>query len=434
MAVHRLSESRTDRRTDRCTDCCTDYCNGAALPQRLPGREGEAGLALVLGVMFTIIAVGLVVSGTLSLRAHRVKTETNFRLYGQAQQFARAGLIEVLGWFRKQTAQPVLALNPVLDMGATPPIIDTQEPDIGITREFQISGTVWGRYEVWKRWDADPIPARLAWRQRVQCEDVSLMRGSAGSGNVWLVRSVAYVFQRTDTTRAYNVAPNRVLGSAILETELRRLTLVPPGAAAVCVGGSPAASGVYDRVNIQGAGAGAVYHRRVTGETFNVTGAAVTQGGVSSNSSSTVYDDSVTAVFGVSEDELRGLADDRITNQVDFPRPVPRQTLLFVEVPTLDFTMARRLEGNAIVYVRGNVNFQTGNQSYFTGFLFVNGNLTMRETAEFNGTIVCTGTVDIRGSADWINITYDDEALNTLRTEIGQYRLSGAIRSLQGED
>src|SRR5690606_11587922 len=123
-----------------------------------------------------------------------------------------------------------------------------------------------------------------------------------------------------------------------------------------------------------------------------------------------------------------------ITNQADFPRPVPRQTLLFVDVPTLEFNMTRRLEGNAIVYVRGNVDFQTGSQSYFTGFLYVNGNLRMRETVEFNGTIVCTGTVDIRGVADWINITYDDESLNTLRTEIGQYRLSGAIRSLLGEE
>lgn len=408
-------------------------CRNAGTPLRPDGRDAEAGLALVLGVMFTIIAMGLVVSGTLSLRAHRVKTETNFRLYGQAQQFARAGLIEVLGWFRKQTAQPVLALNPVLDMAATPPVIDTQEPLIGITREFQISGTVWGRYEVWKKWDADPVPARRAWRQRVQCEDVSTARGSAGAGNVWLVRSVAYVFSRTDAAKAYNVAPNRVLGSAILETELRRLTLSPPGAAAVCCG-TPGGSSVRDKVNIQGAGRSAVYYRRVGTTTITVSGGAVTQGGVTSNSGTTVYDDSVQAVFGVSEDELRGLADDRITNQAEFPRPVPRQTLCFVEVPTLDLTMARRLEGNAIVYVRGNVNFQTGNQSYFTGFLFVNGNLTMRETAEFNGTIVCTGTVDIRGNADWINITYDDEALNTLRTEIGQYRLSGAIRSLQGED
>lgn len=412
--------------------CCqNDSCSLPA--HRREGFGPQAGVALVLGVLFTIIAVGLVVSGTLSLRAHRTKTETSFRLHGQSMQFARAGLIEALGWFRKQTSQPVLTFNPRLDMAATPPVIDTQEPDVGIVREFRISGVVWGRYEVWKQWESDPIATRLAWRRQMQCADISATRGSAAPGNVWLLRSVAYVFQRNDDTRAYNVAPNRVLGSSILETELRRLTLVPPGMAAVCCG-TPNTSTIADRVNIQGAGGSAVYYRRVGSQTITVSGGAVTQGGVTRNTTSQIYDDSVQAVFGVTEDELRSLADDRITNQADFPRPVPRQTLMFIDVPQLDLTPARRLEGNAIVYVKGNVNFITGNQSYFTGFLYVRGNLTMAESLEFNGTIVCTGTINIRGVADWINITYDDTALNSLRTEIGQYRLSGAIRGLQRED
>jgi len=422
------SRARGEPERDRQPPGGRSETGDAAVP-----RGKEAGVALVLGVMFTIIAVGLVVSGTLSLRAHRTKTETSFRLHGQSMQFARAGLIEALGWFRKQTAQPVLAFDPRLDAGATPPVLDTQDPDIGIVREFQISGLVWGRYEVWKRWDTDPNATRLAWRRQVQCADVSTARGSAAPGNVWLLRSVAYVFQRNDLTRPYNVAPNRVLGSSILETELRRLTLVPPGMAAVCCG-NPTGSSIRDRVNIQGAGGSAVYYRRTGTSTITVSGGAVTAGGVNRNTTTQPYDDSVTAVFGVTEDELRSLADDRITNPVDFPQPVPRQTLCFVDVPTLDLTMTRRLEGNAIVYVRGNVNFQTGNQSYFTGFLYVQGNLTMRESLEFNGTIVCTGTIDIQGVADWVNITYDDAALNSLRTEIGQYRLSGAIRSLRGED
>ncbi len=389
----------------------------------------EAGVALVLGILFTVIAAGIVVSGTLSLRAHRVKTETNFRQFGQAAQFARAGLIEALGWFRKQTSQPVVTFQPLLDTTATPPVLDTQDPDIGIVREFQISGTIWGRYEVWKEWDADPVPARLAWRRQVQCTDISTERSASGAGNVWLVRSVAYVFMRNDTSRNYNEQPNRVLGSATLETELRRLTLVPPGMAALCVGNGGGSS-IRDRVNIQGVGGAAVYYRSSSGAP-TTNGTVVAVGGVSGG---TIYDDSVTSVFGVTEDELRSLADDRITNQTDFPRPVPARTLCFVEVPTLALTNTRRLEGNALVYVRGNVDFQVGNQSYFTGLLYVNGNVTMRESLEFNGTLVCTGTVTIQGQSDWINITYDDGALNGLRTEIGQYRLAGAIRRLQGEN
>ncbi len=60
--------------------------------------------------------------------------------------------------------------------------------------------------------------------------------------------------------------------------------------------------------------------------------------------------------------------------------------------------------------------------------LYVDGNLTVREPCDLNGTIICTGTVTIWGNADWININYDDDALNQLRKAIGQYRLSAPFR------
>ena len=34
--------------------------------------------------------------------------------HGQSVQFAKSGLIEALGWLRKQTSQPVTAFEPVL--------------------------------------------------------------------------------------------------------------------------------------------------------------------------------------------------------------------------------------------------------------------------------------------------------------------------------
>lgn len=384
---------------------------------------------MLLGVMFALVAAGIVLTGAILLRAHQTKTEVNFRTRGQASQFARAGLIEALGWFRKQSAQPVLTFQPRLDLVANPPVTETADPEIGLVREFQISGSVWGRYEIWRQWDADPIPERLAWRRLMQVRDVSTERGAAGSGSVWLVKSVAHVFRRNDVAKAYNEQPNHVLGTATVETELRRLTLVPPGMAAVCVG-TARGSRITDKVNIQGATGAAVYLRAGNG-TPSVSGGAITVGGVVG---STSYDDTTQAVFGVSEEDLRGLADDRITQASAFPATLPARSLYHVTVPTLDFTSTRRLDGNGIVYVSGDVDFQGGNMSFFTGLLFVHGNVTMRETLEFNGTLICTGTVNIEGSADWINITYDDGSLNTLRTEIGQYRLSGAIRSLRGED
>ena len=69
-----------------------------------------------------------------------------------------------MGWFRKSPTQPVATFAPVRNLSVSPQILETNDPDIGLMREFQISGPIWGRYEVWKQWDADPDPVRLAWR------------------------------------------------------------------------------------------------------------------------------------------------------------------------------------------------------------------------------------------------------------------------------
>jgi hypothetical protein len=142
------------------------------------------------------------------------------------------------------------------------------------------------------------------------------------------------------------------------------------------------------------------------------------------------YNGSVDQVFSVSADELRSLSDDIITTDAAFPRPVPRNSLLYVDVPLLRFTTTRRLEGNGIVYVHGDVVLDAGTNSFFTGFLYVDGDVTLQAPVEFNGTLVATGAVTVAGVSDFANVNYDDGALSALRTEVGQYRLSGAIRSV----
>ncbi|MEO6595405.1 MAG: hypothetical protein ABIP94_11695, partial [Planctomycetota bacterium] len=167
-------------------------------------RSGERGVALILAILFTIIVVGITVTGSLILRAHQSKTKVNFVARGQAVQFSKSGLIEALGWLRKQTAQPVTDFEPQLNTGVSPPILDTINPIVGIAREFQITNSVWGRYEVWKDWAADPDPVRLAWRNQMQCEDISSMRGNLSPGSVWRLRSLGYVFRRLDSTVPFN--------------------------------------------------------------------------------------------------------------------------------------------------------------------------------------------------------------------------------------
>lgn len=285
-------------------------------------RSGERGVALVMAIMFTIIVVGITVTGALTLRAHQAKTRVSFVTHGQAVQFSKSGLIEALGWLRKQTSQPVTTFAPVLDMGVAPPIMDTIDSGIGIVREFEITNSIWGRYEVWKQWDADPNATRLAWRQQMQCEDISDLRGDLAPGSVWRLRSIGYVFRRVDPNAAFNEAPNQVLGQDMTEVETRRLALQPPGQAALCTR-TGSTTQVLTRGKIVGGSLGAgVFYRQGTGSiTVSGTGASIS--GTPSQSASSTYDDTFEVVFGVSQSELAAMADYYVTSSADFPSPVP---------------------------------------------------------------------------------------------------------------
>jgi hypothetical protein len=403
-------------------------------PESLPAveRNGERGIALVLALFFAILVIGITVTGALILRSHQQKTKVAFVANGQSVQFARSGLVEAIGWLRKQTAQPVIDFEPVLDTAATPPVLDTLDPDIGIVREFRITTAVWGRYEVWKDWNTDPDPVRVAFRQQMQCEDISDLRGNLNPGSVWRLRSIGYVYRRVDPTAAFDQAPNQVLGKQILEAEARRLALQPPGQSALCtrngngirvltrgrVFGGPAAAGLFF---LNGTGT----------PTISGTGAAAT--GTPGQSAAAAYDDSFEAVFGVSQAELSAMADFFVTQAADFPSPVPVNSLVLCTTG-VTFTAASPLKGTGVVAIVGNTTIGQGSYSAFSGLLFVQGNLTIREPSEIQGAVVVTGSVTVEGASDYATITYDDTILASLRQQLGTYRLSSTYSRPLAED
>ena len=395
-------------------------------------RSGERGVALVMAIMFTVIVVGITVTGALTLRAHQAKTRVSFVTHGQAVQFSKSGLIEALGWLRKQTSQPVTTFAPVLDMSVAPPIMDTIDADIGIVREFEITNSIWGRYEVWKQWDADPNATRLAWRQQMQCEDISHLRGDLAPGSVWRLRSIGYVFRRVDPNVAFNEAPNQVLGQDMTEVETRRLALQPPGQAALCTR-TGSTTQVMTRGKVVGGSLGAgIFYRQGTGAiTVSGTGASIS--GTPSQSASSTYDDSFEVVFGVSQSELAAMADYYVTSTADFPSPVPIDKVV-LSTTGMTFTAAKPLKGTGVVAIIGNTTIGQGTYSAFSGLLYVQGNLTVREPCEIQGAVVVTGTVRVEGSSDWVTLTYDDSILAHLRQEVGTYRLSSAIQRPMAKD
>jgi len=395
-------------------------------PRAHPGdRSGERGVALILAMLFTIIVVGITATGALVLRSHQVKTETNFVSHGQSMQFSRSGLIEALGWMRKQTSQPIIDFEPALDPSAVPPILDTIDPEIGIVREFQITNSIWGRYEVWKEWNADPDPTRLAWRQQMQTSDVSTLRGDLSPGSVWRVRSLGYVFRQVDPDVPFNQSPNQVLGQDMTEVEARRLALQPPGQAALCARTGSTIQ-VLTRGRVVGGSLGAgIYYLQGTGAP-SVSGTGASVSGTPSQSAATTYQDTFESVFGVGQGDLTTMADYVVNAAVDFPSPVPMNTVVMSTVG-MTFSAAQPLSGTGVVAIIGDTTIGQGSYSAFSGLLYVQGNLILREPCEIQGAVVVTGTVRIEGASDFVTLTYDDAILASLRQSIGTYRLSSAV-------
>ncbi len=393
-------------------------------------RPDERGIALILGILFTIIVMGITVAGAMTMRSHQTHTRTNFVAHGQAIGFARSGLTEALGWLRKQTSQPVTTFAPQLDPSADPPVLDTADPAIGIVREFRITGPIWGRYEVWKDWPEDPDPERRHWRNQFRVLDVSRGRGDLPAGSAWRLRCVGYVFRRTAEGIPFNVVPNQVLGQDVAEVEVRRLALQPPGQAALCAARGGIVS-IQSRGRIYGGGTAAgIYY--LTGSGVPTTSGPVT--GTPGLSSTALYNGSVEAVFGVSLDELKSMADVVVANAAEFPSPVPPNSLIVCTVPNMTFDVARPLRGTGVVVCTGTMTIQPGSNSNFSGLLHVGSSLTLNSPADIQGAVVAQGSVVATGTTDFATITYDDGVLNSLRQLLGSYRMAGSLRRpLQNE-
>jgi len=117
-----------------------------------------------------------------------------------------------------------------------------------------------------------------------------------------------------------------------------------------------------------------------------------------------------------------------VTNEADFPVPVPENSLIIVDCST-NFTIdeTRQLLGSGLVIVRGNMSMLPGNGSLFNGLLYVDGNLTMRGPSEINGSVIVTGNMTVQGMPDYAAINFDEDAINNLISNFGTYRRVNSI-------
>ena len=393
----------------------------------VPSSGPDSGVALVLGMFLGILALGLTVSGAYLMKANRTKVESGFVLAGQSGQFARSGITEALNWFRLQSSQPVLAFEPVLDTTVSPPIRETEEPEIGLVRDFRIDGIYWGRYELWKRWDTDPDAQRLEWRDKMQARDVSALRQMT-AGSVWKVKCIGYVYRRVDPNKAFDRYPNQVLGSQILEAEFLRVGLTPSGISALSVNdGGNLDLRAGTRISGGPDGAAVTYPQGSSTPIVDLT--VVEMDGIQIMAPVPTYDDSLRAVFGTDEMGLRATADMVITDPANLPSPIPSNTIVFSENIAMTLTSDTPLTGFGILVHKGNLTLAVGSNSNFSGLLYVDGDLWISAPAEINGAVIVTGQARMEGVSDYATLRYDSVVVSSLERMFGRYRLSGPVRN-----
>lgn len=245
----------------------------------IPNTQKDHGSALILAIMFMLIATILITTGVNLINYASKEVQQRELFVSEAENVSRAGLVDALSWFRRQpgaggdyvvraypnssytekvAAPATFATNPAtgvsfsyVDQAFNPQnnpnlqLSDTLDSNIGIVNEYPIDSAVtaeallWGRYEIKKQ----PVGAT----DPDAAHDVTSIRSStglvSGDGMIWTVVSRGIVYRRFDKqtnpdgTWKYGYATpvpgttglaGKVLAQAKFSTEYRKLALNMP--------------------------------------------------------------------------------------------------------------------------------------------------------------------------------------------------------------
>jgi hypothetical protein len=397
---------------------------------------------MIWALFCTMVIAGVVLAGTTSKQAMDKLASADFVAQGQSEAVANAGLTDAYAWFRRQTVQPVVTFAPRRDLAASPPVNETDDPAVGLVREYEVMPSLWARYEVLPGRTAETftdsngdgrygvgepfVDANGNGRRDPDREtlDVSVKRGLSGSGGAWHVVSHGYIYRRPRADLPLTTAPNVRIASTVTSGEIRRLTITPPATSALCVRTASSAN-IGSRSRVLGGTKGGIISKSSTGSPTISTSAEVA--GTPRVGTVSSYLDSVDNIYGVTLTELKGMADASYTNPATVPGTMGDYTLTVV-TGNVTFDATRPLRGTGVLVVVGNCTIASGSNSFFNGVLHVTGNLTLRGPSYVRGTIVVTGTCDVSGTGgDYVEVDYDQNIVVNLLTLMGQYRHTMAV-------
>lgn len=437
-------------------------------------KKGAKGTMLVMVMVSMIMLSGIMMASVHLFKSQDQILEHELHYHGQAVNAAKAGLIDALSWFRRQRVQPVEedqagngGFDPLRDLLASPQINDTDDPFIGLVREYEISTTenLWERYEIRKKrvLPANP-PARLN-QSIVGVQDITNQHNddSGNMGRFWYIECKGFIFQRLDPNyqpdQFYYIYEDadghrrrkdngslviencpqnseldekidlnavRILASAKMATELRRLTVTPPAMSALCATRGDQIR-LENRSRVLGGAHFGIAYTEGTGSFYRHSGAELEGSPAYKAIPSDDYPIAMEEVFGMSKEDLQLLSDIYIEDPSDLdsiPDELPDYALVYID-GNVTFSAAKPLRGMAaIVFVDGNVTIEASSSSYFTGILYVNGNYTQYAPSLVNGTVMSSGGITVSGSGDYAEATFDPGARQRILTISGQYRFS----------
>ncbi|HRY29212.1 MAG TPA: hypothetical protein P5079_04150 [Elusimicrobiota bacterium] len=386
--------------------------------------ENSRGSVVVLIVMLIALLSFIPIGAELVKVARKnIKLQTNATV--QADNVARAGLTDAVAWFKRQTSQPVgsvkygmsypdAAFYPRTSTNSV--TSDTIDESIGLVKEYRIgeSNWLWARYEA--RRQPDPSSNSIDPHAVHDITDKRVDGFAAGDGLAWYIESVGYVYRLRNSTVAFNVAPNEIVARSRVATEIRRLSLTVPAAAVRITSRANGTVNANCRVSGGNNAAGAMY---TSGTGGSWSAGTRTTGTPALQSTTTAI--SVQSVFGVTDYDLKLMADYNVTSVNALPASYPSMALVYIN-GAATFNSSRPLRGGGVLIVNGNLTLDSGSNTLFSGLLWVNGNLTVNGPAIISGTAVVTGSLTMNGTVDVAEIQYDSGILSSVRQQVGQYR------------
>ena len=396
------------------------------------------GSALTIALIFFIVVTILIVAGYKLITTSYLESKFQETTVLQAENVARAGLVDAISWFRRQPKQPVRkgttyawADGAFYPRTSTDPAhCDTINETIGLVKEYQLSesGALWARYEVKRQ----PSPGAYDIHAVHDITGERMHTGGIddynGAGVVWYIESTGYIYRRKSSASAYNVSPNQVVGKARVSTEIRRITVNPPSESAFFVNSGGTSSNrtvnIYDNGRINGGS-------KIGCSSMPPSRSPKLYGSGYYSSYQVLYASAAvtsTYVFGVSTSDLKALADYDVKNSSALPSDMPDMALIYIDGNAI-FDASRPLRASGIMFVNGDLTITAGSNSLFSGFIYVTNNAYIYAPCLISGCVIAYNglTLSATGATDVAEIDYDGGILSSVRQQICQYRENKAI-------